>query len=145
VRIARKADFSPISLHEGLRGNETAVGALRPSENAGKDFGRPGKTQIVHVLRYFAASWSRGPSSRLNDRGVDYALEGKFREAETMFRESLRDDGSFAPAYNNLGIVYEIFGRRNDSFEMYSKACLMEPGNDVFRDNFLGLSDSAVK
>ena len=81
----------------------------------------------------------------MNDRGVRYALEGRFREAETMFREALKDNPGFAPACNNLAVVYEIFGRREDSFAMYSRACIIEPDNDVFRENFLNLSESAEK
>ncbi len=143
VRIVRKADFSPIVLHEGLRGKMEARGGEDTINGKGESGGN--LSRKAPVFRYFALSWSLAPSPRLNDRGVDFAREGKFREAETMFLESLKDDDAFASAYNNLGIVYEIFGRREDSFEMYSKACLLEPGNDVFRDNFLGLSDSTGK
>jgi tetratricopeptide (TPR) repeat protein len=101
--------------------------------------------QKVRVIRYLASAFYGGTSSRMNDKGVLYALEGRFREAEIMFRESLKDDPGFAPACNNLAVVYEIFGRGEDSFDMYSRACIIEPDNDIFRENFLNLSDSVKK
>jgi tetratricopeptide (TPR) repeat protein len=138
LRISRTADFTPMVRHQGLADGSKAHEGASASK-------RPGSAQKVRVPRYLAGSYSGAPFSRMNDRGVRYALEGRFREAETMFREALKDNPGFAPACNNLGVVYEIFGRRDDSFAMYSRACLIEPGNDVFRENFLNLSDSAAR
>ncbi len=143
LRIERKADFSPMLLHRGLEPRELAE-KRGEADTTAPAKGR-GKVQKVRAIRHLAASASGAPASLLNDRGVRYALEGKFREAELMFSEAMKDDASFAPACNNLGVVCEIFGRREESFSMYSRACLMEPSNDTFRENFLNLSDSAVK
>ena len=143
LRLTRKADFSALSLHSGIAGGAAEGGVSKVaihSPNA-----PAGRTQKLVLIRYLAKSWSLAPYSRANYMGVRYALEGRFREAETMFREALKENDRFAPASNNLGVVYEIFGRIEESFQLYSRACLLEPGNDVFRENFLGLSDSAVK
>lgn len=138
LRISRKADFSPIMRHQGLAPGDGVADKIPAARGRGT-------VQKVQVIRYLASAFSGRPSSRMNDKGVQYALDGRFREAELLFRESLKDDPSFAPACNNLGVVLEIFGRREESFAMYSRACLIEPDNDVFRGNFLNLSDSAVK
>ena len=143
LRLTRRADFSGMSLHPGIAGDSRNEGvAILPVH---RQDGKSGKTQKTYLIRRLAKSWSRAHHARANNMGVRYALEGRFREAETMFRESMKENDRFAPACNNLGVVYEIFGRREESFHFYSCACLLEPNNDIFRENFLGLSDSAVK
>ena len=144
LRISRAADFAPLSRHQGI-GDGTGAAVTAKARDGVSHAKRTGSAQKVHVPRYLAGSYSGAPFSRMNDRGVRYALEGRFREAETMFREALKDNPDFAPACNNLAVVCEIFGRREDSFSLYSRACILEPGNDVFRENFLSLSESAVK
>lgn len=77
------------------------------------------------------------PVAMINRKGIEYALEGRFNEARNLFLEAIKEDASMAAAYNNLGIVYEVFGRKEESFAMYSKACFLEPDNDHFRRNLL--------
>ncbi len=68
---------------------------------------------------------------------MEHALNGKFKEAKLLFEETIKEDDNFAPAYNNLGIIYELFYDMDRAFEMYSRACIIEPGNDYYRRNFL--------
>ncbi len=145
LRLTRKADFSAMSLHPGIAADSGNKDVEIDKLSVPAREGKAGKTQKTYLIRHLASSWSRAPHARANNMGVRYALEGRFREAETMFRESMKENSGFAPASNNLAVVYEIFGRREESFLYYSRACLLEPNNDVFRENFLGLSDSAAK
>jgi tetratricopeptide (TPR) repeat protein len=102
-----------------------------PSEKTGK------KYFIKKNKKYFVFIRSSSAIARINNRGVDLALKGKFHDAEALFRESLREDSDQPAVYNNLGIIYEIFRLRKKAFDMYSRACIKEPDNSYFRDNFL--------
>lgn len=110
-----------------------------------KDGGKSGTKQKIFRTSYFAVMGSSKPSAVMNDRGVKCALEGRFVEAELLFKEALKDFPDCAPAMNNLGVVYDIFGKRKESFEWFSRACLTEPDNDVFRDNFLSASETGMR
>jgi Tfp pilus assembly protein PilF len=107
------------------------VGDIVPSEKSGA------KYFIKKNKKYFAIIRSSSAIARINNRGVDLALKGNFHDAESLFRESLREDSDQPAVYNNLGIIYEIFRLRKKAFEMYSKACIKEPDNRYFRNNFL--------
>jgi tetratricopeptide (TPR) repeat protein len=87
--------------------------------------------------KYFAYIRSSSPIAKINNRGVELALKGKFLDAESLFKESIQEDGEQPAVYNNLGIIYEIFKLREKAFNMYSKACIKEPENVNFRNNFL--------
>jgi tetratricopeptide (TPR) repeat protein len=110
-----------------------------------KESAKHAQRQKVSRRCYFAVMRSSKPFAVLNDRGVQYALEGRFPEAEILFKEALKECPECAPAMNNLGIVYDVFGRRKEAFDWYSRACLMEPNNDVFRENFLSASETGIK
>lgn len=101
--------------------------------------------QKIFRTSFYALVGSSKPFAVMNDRGVKSALEGRFVEAELLFKEALKEFPDCAPAMNNLGVVYDIFGRRKDAFEWFSRACLIEPDNDVFRANFLSASETGIK
>jgi tetratricopeptide (TPR) repeat protein len=96
-----------------------------------------GRTYKFYQKKYFAVSYSLSPISKVNNKGVEYALAGRFKEAALLFNEVIKENGNFGAAYNNLGIIYEIFSHHEEAFEMYSRACLLEPDNDYFQRNFL--------
>ncbi|MFC1671395.1 hypothetical protein ACFL20_13460 [Spirochaetota bacterium] len=89
--------------------------------------------------------------SKINNRGVRLALDGKYIEAEILFRDIIKEktgkdlignndklpDMESGAIFNNLGVVCELSGKRDQAFQMYSIACLIEPGNRYFRKNFL--------
>ena len=85
---------------------------------------------IVHVP---------SPLGTINNRGVKFALEGRYYEAVYLFNEVIREDGKSAFACTNAGIVYEILGKNDDAFRMYGRACMIEPDNEEYRQNFLSL------
>ncbi|MCU0822320.1 MAG: tetratricopeptide repeat protein [Spirochaetes bacterium] len=118
-----KTDFSG----HYLSSNNGKKGYIADNKNKGKQF---------YSIRYFAEMNSSGPLAKMNNKGVDYALDGKFIEAKYIFEETLKEDGKFAPACNNLGIIFELFNRREDAFSMYSKACIIDPDNEHYRNNF---------
>ena len=91
----------------------------------------------VYLTRYFAKSIGFSQINKINNKGVGYAFNGRFKEAEILFLESIKENIEFVPAYNNLGIIFELFGLYDKAFKMYSKACLLEPQNEYFRRNFL--------
>lgn len=90
-----------------------------------------------YLKKYFALSHSFSQLDRINNKGVEYSLKGRFKEAAILFQEVLKENENFSAALNNLGIIYELFGYHNSAFIMYSRACLSEPGNRYFRMNFL--------
>jgi len=96
---------------------------------------------IIHIVKYFAVTRSTSPAAVINRKGVENALQGRFNEARNLFLEALKEDPDMAAAYNNLGIVYEVFGRKDESSAMYSRACLIEPDNTRFRKNFLYVNE----
>lgn len=99
-------------------------------EPASKKFVFSKKKQFCRIL-----SWS--PRAEINNSAVELALEGKLPEAEILFRDVIEDDPNEAAAHNNLGIIYEIAGDMKAAFDMYSRACILDPGNVVFRQNFM--------
>lgn len=118
-----------------------ADGELKLTDKVWKYESRDVGIYKIHLKRYFVELISFSPIAKINNRGVSYALKGQFRKAEILFNESLKEDCNFAPAYNNLGIIYELFGLYNDAFQMHSKACIIDPENKYFRINFLFLED----
>lgn len=96
------------------------------------------------AVRYFTLMRSPSPVALINDRAVGYAGLARYGEAEILFREALAEDRAAAAVCNNLGIICELAGRRNEAFTFYSTACLREPDNTVFRNNFLGFTDSGT-
>lgn len=99
------------------------------------------RSHIIHIVKYFAVTRSTSPAAVINRKGVEHALQGRFNEARNLFLEALKEDPNMAAAYNNLGIVYEVFGRKDESSAMYSRACLIEPDNTRFRKNFLYVNE----
>ena len=111
----------------------------------GKEEKRLRKFVIKKEKKYLIKIPSIYSSSIINNRGVDLSLKGKFQMAENLFKESIIEYPHDPAAYNNLGIIYELFKNRKEAFKMYSKACLIDPQNLYFRKNFLTFVDSTKK
>ena len=79
---------------------------------------------------------------RYKQQGGRLAGQARYGEADILFREVIAEDPDMAAAYNNLGVVCELTGRRDEAFNRYSAACLKERDNAMFRRNFLGFADS---
>jgi len=98
-----------------------------------------GRKYRFYSKKYFALTFGTSPIDRINNKGVEYALQGRFKEAEILFQEILNEEERCGAVLNNLGIIYEIFCHYDRAFRMYARACLLEPGNEKFRRNFLSL------
>ena len=129
VSFERKlAQAGPVPLEEKAPGEEGAAAEKRAVR--------------FTAVRYLALMRSASPVAVINDRAVEYAVQSRYGEAEVLFREALAEQPSSAAASNNLGVLCELAGRRSEAFRLYSAACLREPGNAVFRKNFIGFADS---
>jgi len=95
----------------------------------------------VPVEKVLARKPSLSPAAFINNRAVGLALQGRYGEAEILFREALAEDARDAAALNNLGVVCEVNGDREGAFRMYAEACRVEPGNAAFRKNFMNFAD----
>ncbi|HOT45492.1 MAG TPA: tetratricopeptide repeat protein [Spirochaetota bacterium] len=93
------------------------------------------------VGKVLAREGSLSPSAFINNRAVDLALQGRYGEAEILFREVLAEDARDAAALNNLGVICEAGGDRDGAFKMYIEACRIEPDNAAFRKNFQSFAD----
>ncbi len=124
IRIEHRSDAALLAAAK----EQTSVGSRASNDKASRS---------VYVIKRFADMSASSPVAMINRKGIEYALEGRFNEARNLFLEAIKEDASMAAAYNNLGIVYEVFGRKEESFAMYSKAFFLEPDNDHFRRNLL--------
>ena len=95
----------------------------------------------LSVKKIFVRMNSLSPVAVINNSGVDLSAQGRFGEAEILFREALAESAGEAALYNNLGIVCEIAGSRDEAFRMYVAACRLMPRNRVFRQNFTSFAD----
>ena len=133
--------YSPVRIVHSIK-------IVRNSHSYDSGFVRNNKSEDsqsrkVPVKKYFAGICSFSPLSSINNRAISIALEGRFNEAEVLFRDVIREDSEAFAAYNNLGIVLEFMGSNDEAFRMYSKACLSEPRNPFFRRNFLTFIDAS--
>jgi Flp pilus assembly protein TadD len=93
------------------------------------------------VKKIFVRMNSLSPVAAINNRAVDLSAQGRFGEAEILFREVLLEGGPDPAVYNNLGIICETAGYRDEAFRMYDTACRLMPENRFFRQNFLSFAD----
>ena len=75
-----------------------------------------------------------------------YFLMGKcnretseFKAAEKDFQKALKINPAFAPAYDGLGLLYDLTGKREAAQEQYRKAITLNPAGAGFYNN-LGFS-----
>ncbi|OHD64078.1 MAG: hypothetical protein A2176_08700 [Spirochaetes bacterium RBG_13_51_14] len=118
----------------GQRGNES----MRGADASG---GERAAVARFTVRRYFARMRSGTPVAVINNMAVDLSVQERFGEAEILFREVLAEDPGAAAGYNNLGVICEIIGKRDEAFRMYLAACRIEPDNRYFRKNFVTFAD----
>jgi hypothetical protein len=90
----------------------------------------------VAARKVLARKSGHSPVAVINNRGVDLALDGRYGQAEILFREVLAEDALDPAAHNNLAVMYEMTGNREGAFRMYMVACRLEPDNEIFRKNF---------
>ncbi|MBP6993165.1 MAG: tetratricopeptide repeat protein [Spirochaetes bacterium] len=97
----------------------------------------------LSAQKYFTRMRSLSPVAAINNRAVELSAQGRFGEAEILFREVVAEDPREPAGYNNLGILCELSGRRDEAFRMYAAACRLRPGNAAFKRNFSSFADRA--
>jgi len=61
---------------------------------------------------------------------------GRLNQAEALLRRAVKEDGDFAPAWNNLGVVLMELGQIGEAAECFRRAYATDNGNsDQIRDN----------
>ena len=88
-------------------------------------------------IKYLAGMYGKTPSAVINNQAVKLCLEGKFPEAEILFRQIENADPVYPAARNNLGVVYESAGDFRSAAECYLDALTHEPDNEKFRINYM--------
>ncbi len=111
-----------------------------PARDSG--YGAPRKQFIFPRKKYLCRIISCSPAAIINGHAVDLALQGRFPGAMVLFMDVMKEHGAEAAACNNLALIHEMLHERDQAFEMYSRACMLEPGNDVFRRNFQAFLES---
>jgi Flp pilus assembly protein TadD len=82
---------------------------------------------------------SRASAHYFNNMGVEYMLEGDTPMALANFRESIKLDSTFGPAWVNLGILYNREGYPNYAEAAYLQALYIDDRNQVAMSNLAGL------
>jgi tetratricopeptide (TPR) repeat protein len=111
------------------------------------DAGDARRHQIVDFNMYdFRSSYDmhivsdrRGRAHYFNNMGVERMLEGNIPMALANFRESLREDKSFTPAWVNLGILYSREDYPQHAEAAYLIALEADSSNLVAMSNLAGL------
>ena len=110
----------------------TSTGDVLPNEIAGS------KRFTFSGNRSFCIKGS-GPAAEINKRAVSLAMADETAAAKILF-ETLVDDATARPcALNNLGLLSELAGDRENALALYSQACSLEPTNTLFKKNRLYL------
>ena len=68
--------------------------------------------------------------------GISVAQRGLWREALYRWERAVEIDGSYAAAWNNLGIAYEHEGLFDKARDAYEKALDIEPNNVQIQQNY---------
>jgi Flp pilus assembly protein TadD len=84
----------------------------------------------------------RGRAHYFNNIGVEHLLGGDNALAVANFRQSLREDDRFTPAWVNLGILYRREGHPDYAEAAYLQALRIENGNLVAMSNLANLYDA---
>ncbi len=63
----------------------------------------------------------------LNSIGLSYASLGEYKKALTYYKKAIKLDPRYAPAYNNLGGLYQVEGKPDLSFQNYQRALELDP------------------
>ena len=78
-----------------------------------------------------------------NNIGVDYMLEANSSQAFANFRQALREDSTFSPAWINIGILHRREGYLNYAEAAYLQALEIDRLNLVAMSNLANLYEEA--
>jgi tetratricopeptide (TPR) repeat protein len=105
----------------------------------------------IFLLCVCEASFAQGTAKEIDNKGVEYSVQGKFEKAKVEFEKALKDDSLYSPAQLNLktindilkkkikretgilifkGIQYDNQGQYNEAISEYNKAIELDPKYD---------------
>jgi tetratricopeptide (TPR) repeat protein len=74
-------------------------------------------TCILILIVLFISSWAsyaQSPAKESNDKGVEYAIEGKFKKAKKEFEKSLKTDVYNKTAKDSLKIIKDVMAQKTE-------------------------------
>jgi|GEM_PF-3949417 len=84
-------------------------------------------------FNYGEAFAIRAKAERVCEEGIKLFNLGKSAEAETKFKESISEDGSYAPAYYFMAQVYEQRNDHDEAVEYVKKALRNLPHEETYK------------
>jgi len=85
-----------------------------PKANMAIIYSRKGQYKKAEAAFMEAISLNAANPGIYNELGVFYRRTGKFEKSAEAYKKALSIDSEFAFAHLNLGILYDIYMRRND-------------------------------
>lgn len=101
--------------------------------------GRLAKKFSFEGSRSFCLLRGGSPAAKINRKAVELALADETEAAEMLFKGLLADERAKAAACTNMGVLRELAGDDTQAKMLYAQACLLEPGNALFRKNLESL------
>lgn len=104
--------------------------------------------QYELALKSFLRAASRAGATVeiLSSLGSANLRLGRLGQAETLLRRAIKDDPSYAPAWNNLGVVLMEKGETGEAKQVFRTAFALDSGNsDSIRENLrLAIAKSEI-
>jgi Flp pilus assembly protein TadD len=76
-----------------------------------------------------------GTAPALDGLGCVALLEGNYVRAESYFLKALELDPSYRTPLANLGVLYDLLGKRKEALKLYEAALRSNPSNPRIRNN----------
>ena len=91
----------------------------------------------LDALDYYRAAMAKKPHDArlLNKAGITHLMMQHYKEAKKSFEQSIKADGTFADAYNNLGVVLYEQKRYGAAIKQYRKAIDLDSNSASFFSN----------
>ncbi len=96
----------------------------------------------IYIRKYFIILQNSTPLAIINKKAVTYALQGNFREAEILLLDIIKECKNEPAFYNNLAIIYEIFGKKKTAFTYYKIAFTLADSDNKIKNNYLLFEDT---
>lgn len=148
VEVTLNVDANPAALAEG-GGHTVSVAQLSVSDSARRDYEKAqqelAKPDIPRAIEHLKSAVAKSPgfTAAWNNLGTIAYQTRNYSEAETYFREALRQDASsFAPLVN-LGGVLLTLGKLEEAWKYNLYAVLARPG-DALANSQLGMTYFAL-
>ncbi|MCX7765907.1 MAG: tetratricopeptide repeat protein, partial [Candidatus Sumerlaeia bacterium] len=95
--------------------------------NLANHYKKQGK--LDEALRHYQLSWEIAPTYGAPLVGVGEILfqQGKFQEAEQVFRQVIRMEERYYPAHHNLAMVLEKMGKYEEAISEYKRTIELRP------------------